>query len=150
MSDTLTADIQVESVETKSGEKNGRTWKLWRVHATDGTQYGTFDAALGSSAFGAAGRRAHITYKINDRDGRDLLSLEVDENSQPQAEPVRDQTENGAPDWDMIGLRKTRCALWVAAIGAGKDAAQARSLVTAAEVDIFHRQPADDLADIPF
>lgn len=147
MTETLSADIQVESVETKTGEKNGRAWKKFIVHAKDGTNYSTFDPTLGTSAFGAGGRRARVEYKVTDF-GRDLLSLAVDENQDP--EPVRDQTENGNPDWDMIGLRKTRCNLWNAAIAAGLDAARAKQMVLVAEVDIFHRAPAEADDHIPF
>lgn len=146
----LAAEIVVDSVEPKEGvSASGKAWKLFRVKAASGASFSTFDGTIGSAAFGAVGRRARIKYKTTEK-GNDLVSFVVDESSEPAVEPVRDRTPDGVADWDMIGLRKTRCALWVAAIGAGLDAGAARQIVLAAEVDIFRRQPADELADLPF
>ena len=146
----LAAEIVIESVEPKEGvSAQGKAWKLYRVKSTAGVSFSTFDGTLGSTAFGAVGKRARIKYTTNEK-GNNLVSLVVDESSEVPVEPVRDLTPDGGTDWDMIGLRKTRCALWSAAIGAGLDAGQCRAIVLAAEVDIFHRQPADDTADLPF
>lgn len=155
--EVLSADIVIESVEPKEGvsAKTGKPWKLFRVNSTAGAAFSTFDGTMGSAAFGAVGRRAHITYKTGER-GNDLVTLTVDDSSEPTVEPVRAQTPAGNPDWDMIGLHKTRCALWAAILpaviplGTGDTIAVARELVIAAEVDIFHRQPAEETSDIPF
>ena len=146
----LAAEIVIESVEPKEGvSSSGKPWKLYRVKSTAGVAFSTFDGTLGSTAFGAVGKRAQIKYKTTEK-GNDLVSLVVDPSSEPAVAPVRDRDAEGKADWDMIGLRKTRCALWVAAIGAGLDRGDALAIVLAAEVDIFHRQPADDTADLPF
>ena len=146
----LAAEIVIESVEPKEGvSAQGKAWKLYRVKSTAGVSFSTFDGTLGSTAFGAVGKRARIKYKTTEK-GNDLVSLVVDESSEPAVEPVRDRAPDGRADWDMIGLRKTRCALWAAAIAAGLDSGSAREIVLAAEVDIFHRQPALDTADLPF
>jgi hypothetical protein len=145
----LAADIVIGAVEEKSGtSSSGRAWKLFKI-AGAGTSFSTFDANLGSTARANQGRTAHITYKTTEK-GNDLVTLVVDESSQAPVELVRDRNENGAADWDMIGLRKTRCALWVAAIGAGMDSPTARLMVIDAEIDIFHRQPAEALDGVPF
>ena len=150
MTDTvLAADIMVESVETKEGTSAaGKPWKLYRVKTPTGA-FSTFDGTMGSNAIHAQGRLAHITYKTTEK-GNDLVTFQVDESSEAAVEPVRDNTENGERDWDLIGLRKTRCALWVAAIGAGLDAGTARQIVLEAEVDIFWRQPATETEALPF
>lgn len=147
----LAAEIVIESVEPKEGVTSaGKPWKLYRVKSTAGVAFSTFDRALGDSAFGAVGRRASIKYKTTEK-GNDLVSLVVDPESEPVVAPVRDRAPDGTADWDMIGLRKTRCALWAAVFARSDlDVGAMRALVLAAEVDIFHRQPADDLADLPF
>jgi len=88
--------------------------------------------------------------------------------------PISNRSENGEADWDLIGLRKTRCVLWEsvlpvamqAGISAwtkaadGKyDSAQlagftqrfGRTLRMIAEADIYLADPVeDDAAWIPF
>lgn len=154
MSDTLSTTITVEKAAWKEGATNGKAWKRWSVKDQDGTFYSTFDAALGDIAVGAQGRRAAITY-TRDGDFNNLLTLIPDPNSEALDAIgfVRAQTQTGAPDWDMIGLHKTRCALWAAAIGSSREwtnAGEIREWVIAAEVDIFHRQPAEETSDLPF
>jgi hypothetical protein len=150
----LARTITVEHVDEKTGTTNGRDWKVYKIKSEDGAFFATFDGTMGSNAKAAQGRRAHITYTSTEK-GNNLVSFVVDESSQAPVEPVRDRTDGDEPDWDLIGLRKTRCALWAAAIGAsfengGFDADVCHQIVLAAEVDIFHRAPATATSDIPF
>ena len=146
------ATVTIQSVDSKQGvsQKTGKPWTKYEIHTSGGT-FGTFDAAAAEQARNAPGATVAVTYEENQY-GRDLKTLMVDPSVPPAAhvEPVRAQTQNGATDWDMIGLRKTRCALWVAAIGAGLNTAEAHAAVLAAEVDIFHRPPANATSDVPF
>ena len=147
-----TSKIKITAVTRKEGvsQKSGKPWTKFTVHAEGDAKFATFDAALANTANGAVGKWATVTFETTEY-GNDLTGLVVDENQpEPGPEPVRDRTPDGNADWDMIGLRKTRCALWAAAIGAGLGSAEARQLVLAAEVDIFHRAPAEALEDIPF
>ena len=80
---------------------------------------------------------------------------------------------DGSADWDLIGLRKTRCALWAAYLTDALPAAfgywvsvqtqepgtlditnfitrVGRDLIISAEIDIFHRDPAAADEDVPF
>lgn len=156
----LSGTITITAVERKEGvsQKTGKPWTKFLIHG-DGSEYGTFDAALANVAFASVGKRANITWTPGTVEGRnDLQSLIVDESSVPVVSPVSDRTPDGGADWDLIGLRKTRCALWAALFngqtlaGMPLDSAITHgiALVRAAELDVFHRQPAQAEDDIPF
>lgn len=146
----MESTITIAGVETKTGETNGRAWKLYIVKAQDGTDFSTLDGGVGSVAATGIGQVARVTWELDSKGRHKLQGLTLTGEA-PPPEPVRDRTESGATDWDLIGLRKTRCALWAAAISAGRSLMEARQLVVAAEADIFHRPPAQSLEDeIPF
>lgn len=163
-----TATITITGVETKSGvSASGNAWTLYKVDG-GGAKYSTFDAALGNLALASAGKTAEISFESTEK-GNNLKTLTIVAQAAPpsvtppplaspiipvvvpaQSWPESDgfKASNGdAPDWELIGLRKTRCALWAAILSnsslnvAGADAlaAFARELVIAAEKDIFER-----------
>lgn len=154
----IQATISAVEKKKEGTSKNGRAWTLWHVHTAEGSTYSTFDSGLAMVAFNSVGKSATIDFKQTEK-GLDLVSLDIPEGqAEPQPEPVRAATETGAPDWDLIGLHKTRCALWQAVIGAlgkGDISAQqlvafGREIVVGAEEDIFHRAPAHREESIPF
>ena len=160
--------VLVEDVTRKTGEKNGRAWTRYSVKDSDGNWYSTFEGGVVNSSM--KGQTVELEWEQNG-DFRNLLRA-----SGPGAgsEPTSTIAETEKPDWDLIGLRKTRCALWVAVLESPLLAAYvnrwievqsgdvgnadiqhvaeqfARRIVLAAEVDIFHREPAGAEEDIPF
>lgn len=173
-----TATIKIKSVETKEGaSQSGKPWRLFRVEdEATGTKFSTFDGALGQKAAGAVGQVAQISYETTEK-GNDLkaLTLGVQPAAQGPVSPPPEITytwpesdglparKSDGPDWDRIGLQKTRCALWAAVLGnadlkeipATSVAVFARELVIAAEDDIFNRAAGAPAAgvntdDIPF
>ena len=136
----------------KTGEKNGKTWTRYFVQSGN-DKYKTFDGALFNAANAAVGHDAHVVYEQGQY-GFDLKFLEVVQGS-TYTEPVQAappaKTADGDTDWDLIGLRKTRCALWVAVLSNNTlHVNDARQLVIAAEQDIFTRPPAQVEDEIPF
>lgn len=158
-----TATITVASIERKEGvaASTGKPWTMYRVIAQEGGKYATFDAGLGQQAGAAVGRRANITYETTDK-GDNLKSLVIDESAPAAVVPaVSTQTASGDPDWALIGIHKTRCALWAALFSGGTLAGipetaalvMGCALVAGAEADIFGRAPANapgNLDDVPF
>lgn len=147
----MEATITIKGVETKEGvsQKTNKPWKLFKVKDEQGNFYSTFDQGMGHQAESSLGKVARIGYEQTEK-GRNLQSLHIT-NDTPAPQPVSTTSPDGQVDWDRIGLQKTRCALWVAAIGAGLPVPQARSVVADAEYDIFHREPANTPeAGIPF
>jgi hypothetical protein len=165
------ATITVESVQPVEGvsKKTNKPWKKYVVHASGtGVEFQTFDGTLAQSAYQLVGKRAQVLYDIGQY-GNDLTDIRETD----AAEDFRAVADNGAPDWDLIGLQKVRCALWKELLGptmvaaterwsaAHPDAGQGEfarwvasfgsSLRMAAEADIYsNKRPAvpDDL--IPF
>jgi hypothetical protein len=163
-----TATIKITAAERKEGvsKKTGNPYTKYIVHAEGGAQYDTFDAGLYMIANNAVGQHATALYETG-QFGNDLKSLAVIEGqsiavSQDFSAPTESPAApNDGPDWDLIGLRKTRCALWAAYLGGAlaavvptsDRAAVGRQLVLAAEADIFHRDngPGEGPElDIPF
>ena len=146
----MEATITLASVERKDGtSKAGKAYTKFTIHGQDGTKYATFDAGLAELARTNTGKTARVQFDSG-QFGNDLKGIVVTNDTPvPQAPPAK--TPTGEADWDLIGLRKTRCALWAAAIQANHSIAEARALVMAAESDIFHRAPATGVdSDIPF
>lgn len=75
----------VDQVTMKSGEKNGKPWTLYTVHA--GEKYSTFSETLAKEAKRAheAGLQVKLTYEQTDK-GRNLKTLEVIEPREPGSE----------------------------------------------------------------
>jgi hypothetical protein len=154
------ATITVASIERKEGvaATTGKPWTMYRVIAQEGGKYATFDSGLGQQAGAAVGRRANITYETTEK-GDNLKSLVIDESAPPVVQPVQSTAKpNGEVNWDLVGLHKTRCALWAALFSgntlAGMPESQAITtgigLVRGAEGDIFNRPAAGAEEDIPF
>ena len=162
-----TATILVEDKSEKPGTSaKGNAWTKHAIRDANGEWYSTFDGSVIPSDI--KGKRAVITYEVDGK-FKNLLSLEVEKESPLPSS----QKPDGDADWDIIGLRKTRCHLW-GAFMAG-DAMQSliamqlrdksdikqselvhnllaagRDLVRGAEIDIYHRDPAAAQEDVPF
>jgi len=159
--------IVVEATTEKSGvsQKTGKPWTKWALKDPEGNWYGTFERGVVHD--GLKDRAVEIEWEQRG-DFRDLLR------ATPAGPPApSSQLPSGEADWDLIGLRKTRCALWVALLpdalalaysqwrGVQSEepgrldiqnfmTATCRELVISAEVDIFQREPATADEDVPF
>lgn len=160
---------QTERIEGVS-KTTQKPYTKFVVHS-DGGEFATFDAALADKAFRAPGARATIEYETS-KFGNDLKGLVVDPASPVQAQtvaptpaaaaiPVTQVKSGDEPNWDEIGLRKTRCALWAGLFAGGTFAGMPETaalvmgvaLVRGAEADIFCRAPAEapgDFDAVPF
>lgn len=156
-------DILVQKITKKHGSSANGPWTRTAVQDGNGEWLSTFDTNMVPDD--AEGKRAHITSEsktVNGRIIRNLTSFQLIEESSIAA-----RTEDGEVDWDLIGLRKTRCALWGSylagqlAAGLYVKASQVEGrdpidhvvligkiLVAAAERDTFEREPGDD--GVPF
>jgi hypothetical protein len=110
MAENQTTTITVVDVVTREGAKDGRAWKKWGVKDEQGAFYSTFVPALGEKAVGLIGGQAVIEWKPSG-DFKDLVSIEPVPGSL-----IDSRGPDGSADWDLIGLHKTRCALWAAFI----------------------------------
>lgn len=159
------ATITVQKVEPKTS-KAGKAF--WKVYDTLNRDFASFDPGVGNHAMGLVGQNALITFD-EEQNGqyinRFLRSIEV----AAADAPISSRTPDGAADWDVIGLRKTRCALWAAYLSSplaahvaaaqpdGSDKAHAIAtvgmrLVEQAEFDVYVREAPNPEADpsIPF
>ena len=161
-----TATVLVEKVDEKSGQTNGRDWTKYAIKDANGEWYSRLNDSIPKDY---EGKRVVIEYEMNGK-YKNIVSVkpEQDNGALPSS-----QTASGEADWDIIGLRKTRCHLWGAFLSG--DACQSlialslkdkpdrkpsevaaylssvgRKLVLSAEVDIYHRSPAQAEEDIPF
>lgn len=166
---TVTAVI--EKVTDKEGATNGKPWRRFGILAGE-TWYGCFDAALGEQAKSLEGKRAVIRWQTNPKkpDLKDFLGATPANGDQPLSaddrQAISARTDTGEADWDLIGLRKTRCLLWAhfldspmaaaIAAGAGEKPAANRvadfgaQVVALAEHDIYWRDPAGPDEALPF
>lgn len=114
MSEQIVATI--EAVTSKEGATNGKPWRKFSVKTADGTFYSTFDAALAEQANAFKGKKATVGWKPSGSEGqyRDIVSVAaVAEAAPPAASGIpTERSETGEANWDIIGLRKTRCLLW--------------------------------------
>ena len=146
--------VVLSALESKSGTSNGRDWTKYSFKDANGDVYSTFDKAVLAVAEGKLGQRFTVTFETNDKGYKNLTAVEE-----------ASGTGGGeGPNWDEIGLRKTRCALWAAFLSGEAMAEIIRRggdtpttdmlirigtrLVAAAENDIFERVHLDD--GIPF
>lgn len=166
---SIAATIQVQRVETKPTQRGS----VFKVFDSQGTEYATFDAGLGNLAVQYSGKPAAITFteKQHEKNGRVYTDRYLDSiEPAPEGAPIDSRKPDGSADWDIIGLRKTRCALWGAYLGsplAARVAAKSletgfadvnaiynagRTLVEMAEFDIFQRDEpaAGEDPSIPF
>jgi len=103
-----TATVLVESITEKHGETNGKAWTNYVLKDGNGNFYSTFDRATVAPILGADGKRALIEYEIKGK-FKNLSKAEL-----VQESSINGRTPEGDADWDVIGLRKTRCVLWEA------------------------------------
>lgn len=167
--------VVIQAVETKPTANGG---VLYRAKCSDNRTYSTFDAVTGAGLVALMGQMADINYdtkqttkgdqtytnynvaQVRASTGQASATAPLPTSSQPapvaQAPSVASYT--GEPDWDLIGLRKTRCALWVAYFSGGMPQtvvedtiARGKLLVDAAEAHIYRSGAADGLGDdVPF
>jgi hypothetical protein len=161
-----TTQAVIEKVTSKEGATNGRAWRKYSVKA--GTDfYSTFDKAVAEQAHALTGKTAVITWEPSGSEGqyRDIIAA-APVNGFDGTDIPTERDENGNADWDLIGLRKTRCLLWAhfidspmaaaIAAGAGDKPPAYRvhdfgaALVALAESDIYHRPPASAEEALPF
>ncbi len=161
--------VTVKSIIPADGKKP------FKIATADGQYFATFKSEVVEPARPLVGKRAVIDYAAVEKNGYTNLyvnSVRAVEGAEQAQAAISNTTPSGDTDWDLIGLRKTRCALWAAAIGEAlpglitvwsKNQASVnevqlstfvgrmvRELVVKAEVDIFHRSPAEADADVPF
>ena len=165
MSDIVT----IEKIGSSTGQNDGRTWTRWTLKDANGNWYSTFQEEVIAPIRGHEGQRAEIVYESVPKNGRILRNLvsakladqATLDSTQATYAPASPAPTNGQPDWDLIGLRKTRCALWAGTLtgvagnmlalnkgDVGAFLRQAVTMVAAAEKDIFERPAGDD--GIPF
>jgi hypothetical protein len=163
--------VTVESIDTKEGVgKTGKPYTKWAIKA-GGDYYSTFQHNVIAPAMGGEGKTFEIDYEV-DGNFKNLKAVRSLTGQAAAQVAVSNTKPNGETDWDLIGLRKTRCALWAAyidgdvprAVIATQDfgekptpAALANAvyrggveLIRLAERDIFHRDPAEAEEDINF
>lgn len=157
--------VVVEDVSERSGEKDGRKWTKYALKDGNGDWYGTFEKGVVVEAM--KGNKYEIEWEQNGNFKNLLRASPVDDS------PISSRTDTGEADWDLIGLRKTRCALWAAYLTEALPQAFGlwvavqtdppgtlditnfisrigRELVLTAEIDIFNREPAVKDDDVPF
>jgi len=62
----------IVDITTKTGNKNGKDWQSWTIHA-DGEKYGTFSETFAAAV--AVGEYAEITYTVG-KYGREIVAIE--------------------------------------------------------------------------
>lgn len=163
-----TATVVVESVDEKAGETNNKKWTKFSLKDANGEYYSTFDSAVIAPARDLVGKRAEIDYEVSGK-FKNLSAVREIVDS-----PINGRAPDGSADWDVIGLRKTRCVLWEEIIGVAMqagisawtkaaqgeyDSAQlagfvarfGKTLRIIAEADIYLSDPVEDPDDwIPF
>ncbi len=107
MSDTAT--IIVESIDEKHGDKDGRKWTKWSLKDANGNWYSTFDSAVIAPARELTGKRAEVDYEVKGQ-FKNLSAVRA----AAEDSAISARSPDGSADWDLIGLRKTRCVLWEA------------------------------------
>jgi len=164
-------EIKIGAVTRKEGtsKKTGKPWTKYVIHSDADATFETFDAGIAQKAHEHVGQRATVEFEVGQY-GNDLKTLELSgaNGSFPVEQIPSEKTPDGDTDWDLIGLRKTRCLLWAHYLAAAAREIPAQSLVAAdgtlldgiyktgvrliscAERDIYHRAPAADTEDVPF
>lgn len=96
--------VTIESVDTKSGNTNGRAWTRYRVKLGDGRWLTTFQQGPGGAAQGAIGqqREVDITEKPKDGGGTELMldAVRPVSDTSPQVaapDAAATPTQSGAP-----------------------------------------------------
>jgi len=156
-------EILVQTKTEKHGSSAKGPWIRYAIKDGNDEWYSTFSKSVADQL--VEGEKARIKYETKIVSGRTVKNLlEV---AQPEQLPIYSSTDDGETDWDLIGLRKTRCALWSSFLESqlaaslylkatqteGRDPHDYVIItgiryVVAAEKDIFERQAGDD--GIPF
>ena len=158
----------IDSVTSKEGtNRNGKPYTKWAIKSGD-DWYSTFTRSVIEPAYALEGKPAVIEYEV-DGNFKNLKSVKAADGEAATQAVIQNKTANGDTDWDLIGLRKTRCALWAAYLGGDAPKAVISTvanatpqainlavykagvdLLTKVERDIFYRADQGDDADIPF
>ena len=82
----LTGPVTILQVEQRSGVKNGKPWTLFKVKASDGNSYDTFDAPLAQKANSYLGHPVTIGYdtRVNVKDGVEYTNYDLKDVLVPQ------------------------------------------------------------------
>lgn len=158
MSETRT--VLIDEIGQKDGTSmTGKAWTRRWIKDANGDIYSTFQDMLGGLE---KGQKVDIEFELDGK-FKNLKSVKHHDNGSAVPETYSAQRPDGETDWDIIGLRKTRCLLWAEFLnsqlaasvfvksdgdGLAKVTRTGTLLVAAAERDIFERQPGDD--GIPF
>ena len=157
----MNATVVVKSLEEKHGtSKTGKAYVQHKLVDANGEIYSCFDGSIVDPIRNSTGEKVDIQYEEQGR-FKNLISAKPHETAGALSGAYTHQKPDGDADWDLIGLRKTRCALWVGILegistslyaahkgNTGRFLEHAVLLVGAAEKDIFERAPGDD--GIPF
>jgi hypothetical protein len=92
----MEADVQVESVD-KTETRRGNT--KWVLRDGDGREYTTFRPRIGEEAERFAGKRAHIGFHEEQRDGFENVYLDA---IKPASEPAEPAAGGGDSDPDEV------------------------------------------------
>jgi hypothetical protein len=153
--------VVVQEIMQKSGEKDGKPWTRYAIKDANGDIYSTFKAESIAPVRDATGQKVDIEFTVNGQ-YKNLVSAAIHSNGSAVPETYSAQKADGDTDWDIIGLRKTRCLLWAEYLGGSlasgiyhkvSEGGQGNpgdaviragiTLVAAAEKDVFERAPGD-------
>lgn len=166
------AETAVITVNDAIRKDNG--W--YELKDTQDRVFSTKKGEIGDVALGLKGQQANIEFTTKQNGefvNRYIDSITAIQGGNGASTPLPSaQKPDGTADWDIVGLRKTRCALWAQYIGEtipiaaawwsknNQNASEADLLmflgrvgahmVVKAETDIYHRPPAVSGEDIPF
>lgn len=78
------ATVMVKDVKQQSGTSaKGRAWTITRLVDANETEYGTFDAKLGTALYSLKGKKADITWDV--KDDKNNLTSAVEHVEKPKA-----------------------------------------------------------------
>jgi hypothetical protein len=106
---TESRTVVVQEFMEKSGDKDGKPWTRFAIKDANGDIYSTFKKEIIQPVRELTGQKVDITYTINGK----YKNLETAQPHQGNGVPeTYSSSRDGEADWDIIGLRKTRCLLW--------------------------------------
>jgi hypothetical protein len=165
-----TITVTVNEIMQKEGSGAKGPWTRYAIKAGDEV-YSTFQRQVIEPALGGEGKTFEIDYEVDGK-FKNLKAVRPASGQAVAQAAVANVKPNGETDWDLIGLRKTRCALWAAYLDGRVPASVISTqtwketplpsaladvvyragveVVRKAERDIFHRDPATADEDIDF
>ncbi len=135
----MDADVQIDAVEAVE-TKNGNT--RYVVRDADGREYSTFRPAIGKAAAGFEGKRAHIQFHEEERNGFQNVYLD--------AISAAEETtpEGGSTDPDEVAWNTAvEAAPWV--LGSREPEREIPPEELYEKLEPFKRLVADDIRDGP-